>query len=175
MIQVTIADYIVNMAESIPDSYGTHAALIEEFGLDRSNWDAFYLMVERAFDRPFLHVAQRYWPDHWAGSHPGILLVPETHILFVGAGERLLAYDLQFLARLWKDRANAGFHRWRRHGDVVVLSAELELAAWDIQGAKLWTTLVEPPWEYHLNEDAVQLDVMGIMSTFPLRSGPASS
>lgn len=175
MIQVTIAAYTASMQETIPDHYGSHAALSEGFGLEHEDWSAFYLVVRRGSDWPFLSVAQRYWPDHWAGSHPGILLVPETDILFVGAGERVLAYDLRGPSRVWVDTADTGFHCWERYGDVVVLSAELELAAWDIHGKKLWSTPVEPPWEYRVEGGMVALDVMGAKSTFPLLIGPIAN
>ena len=182
MLQVSVGGYVLRMSESIPEQndYGfyaaTQAALVEEFGLERANQDAFYLMVQRAvFAWPFLCVAQRYYPDTMAGCHPGVLLAQETDLLFIGAGERLLAYDLTRPARLWEDEADAGFHGWLRHGDTVLMSAELELAAWDITGAKLWTTFVEPPWDYHVDGDIVHLDVMGALSAFPLRTGPGGS
>jgi hypothetical protein len=47
----------------------------------------------------------------------------------------------------------------------------LELAAWSTDGAKLWTTFVEPPWS-HVTAGQVVLDVMGAVRTFNLRSGP---
>ena len=107
-----------------------------------------------------------------AGFSPGVLVVPETDVLFVGAGERLLAYDLAHPARLWEDVAKVGFWGWARYGDVVVMSAELELAAWDIEGTKLWTTFVEPPWSYEVTDDILKLDIMGVKSEFSLGRGP---
>lgn len=175
MIQVTLAGYVVRMAESTPEHFGPPASLSEEFGLEHTDWDVFYFAVQKGLDWPFLRVTQRYWPDHWGGSHPGILLVPETDILFVGAGERLLAYDLKQPLRLWEDGADTGFHSWRRHGDTIVMSAELELAAWDTHGNKRWTTFVEPPWDYQMEGDMVRLDVMGTISTLLLHTGPINS
>ena len=60
------------------------------------------------------------------------MIIPETSLLMIGAGERLLAYDLETPRRLWEDEAEAGFWGWERHGGLVLMSAELELAAWDI-------------------------------------------
>lgn len=179
MIQVTIAGYTVCMEETIPDRYGryaeSHAALIEEFGLEHEDWSAFYLSVRRGFDWPLLCVSQRYWPGYeWGGWHLGILLVPETDVLFIGAGERVLVYDLRGPSRLWVDTADTGFHRWERYGDAVVLSAELELAVWNVRGTKLWSAPVEPPWEYRVEGGTVHLDVMGATSSFPLLTGPIS-
>jgi hypothetical protein len=54
------------------------------------------------------------------------------------------------------------------------MSAELEFAAWDINGRKLWSTFVEPPWSYEIRGDQVELDVMGRKSTFVLAIGPPS-
>jgi hypothetical protein len=52
------------------------------------------------------------------------------------------------------------------------MSAVIELAAWDLEGRKLWTTFVEPPWEYAARAGVVALDVMGTNSEFPARTGP---
>ncbi|HEX8035405.1 MAG TPA: hypothetical protein VF510_16230 [Ktedonobacterales bacterium] len=175
MIHATISGYIVSMAESIPADYGAHAALVEEFDLDHLDRSAFYLAVQRLFDWPFLCVAQRYSPAYNAGSFPSILLVPETHILFVGAGERLLAYNLRGPDRLWEDSADMGFHDWQRHDEVILMKAELELAAWDISGRKLWSAFAEPPSMYHVEMGEVYLDVMGAVSSFPLLTGPIKS
>lgn len=54
------------------------------------------------------------------------------------------------------------------------MAAELELAAWDIRARKLWTTFVEPPWDYAVRDGIVHLDVMGSESTFALATGPTS-
>jgi hypothetical protein len=51
------------------------------------------------------------------------------------------------------------------------MSAELELAAWDTHGRKLWTRFVEPPWAYTVNGDTIRLDVMGDVSHLRLETG----
>ena len=61
---------------------------------------------------------------------------------------------------------------WSRYGDVVIMSAELELAAWSVEGTKLWTTPVEPPWSYEMKDDVIELDIMGVKSEFSLRGDP---
>ncbi len=50
------------------------------------------------------------------------------------------------------------------------MSAELECAAWDIHGHKLWSTCVQPPWQYTVHGDIVHLVVMGNMSDSVLQS-----
>jgi hypothetical protein len=67
-----------------------------------------------------------------------------------------------------------GFWEWRRHGDIVLMSAELELSAWAINGRKLWSKHVEPPWSYEIRDDRVELDVMGERSNFVVAIGPPS-
>lgn len=183
MIQVTLAGYTVHVAETMPerdDPDCAHATLVEWFGNAsrveqgyNSASDDLHLHVEvrRGSAWPFLCVAQHYRRE--GGWYPGVLLVPETAILFIGAGERLLAYDLHGPARLWEDQADTGFHEWQRYDDLMVMSAELELAAWDLRGVKRWTTFAEPPWAYHVEGNMVYLDVMGTVSSFPLVSGPA--
>ena len=73
--------------------------------------------------------------------------------------------------RLWEDEVSFGFWFWARHGDVVLMGAELELAAWDIHGRKLWLRNVEPPWDYRVDGQVVVLDVMGMMSRLDLHTG----
>jgi hypothetical protein len=78
----------------IYDEYRKRAALGEEFDLkerEESRWC--FLGVKQDSGWPFLTVAQKYWPA-CAGFHPGALIIPETSRLFIGAGERLLAYEL---------------------------------------------------------------------------------
>jgi len=70
------------------------------------------------------------------------------------------------------DEADVGFLSWRQHGDVILMSAELELAAWTTDGTKLWRTFVEPPWSYAMVDDDVHLDVMGERTRFHKRTGP---
>jgi len=105
------------------------------------------------------------------GLGPAVAFVPEPARLFVGAGVELLCYDLARPRRLWRDHADCGIHGWEVIDDVVLMSAELELAAWDTAGDKLWTTFVEPPWSYSIKGDQVQLDVMGEITRFGLRTG----
>jgi hypothetical protein len=39
-------------------------------------------------------------------------------------------------------------------------------------GQKLWTTFVEPPWDFTVKDGVVELDVMGEKRSFTLREGP---
>jgi hypothetical protein len=155
------------------------AALKERFDVTQGHTSegAVHVEVSGESPWPFLCVAQYYWPGYRAGCNPGFLLVQETDVLFIGAGERLLAYDLRNRLRLWDDRADLGFHHWYRHDKTVVMSAETELAAWDIRGGKRWSTRqsgvrVEPPWEFRVQGDIVYLDVMGAVTAFSLITGP---
>jgi len=161
--------------EGLPNSYSEYqkrSALSEEFDLEsRDDGKLFFIGVRAEGDWPFLTVAQKYSPA-WAGFYPGVLVVPETSLLFIGAGERLLAYKLWEPKRLWEDFAQTGFWNWRRHGDVVLMAAELEFAAWSVEGVKLWSTYVEPPWTYEVHGEFVALDVMGKKTEFSVQHGP---
>jgi hypothetical protein len=111
--------------------------------------------------------------DLAGGLGPAIAIIPERQRLFVGAGEELLCYDLSEPRRLWSDKADTGLWKWEIVDDTVLMSAELELAAWDQSGEKLWSRFVEPPWSYTVKAGQVTLDVMGEISTFGLRVGPS--
>jgi hypothetical protein len=162
----------------VPAIYGAlieHAHLHDDFGVDSPDGTALVISVESASSQyPELLISQRFKPGPEAGFHPGAFVVPESHLLLVGAGTRLLAYDLHLLRRIWEDVADTGFWGWKRHNDVVVMSAELELAAWTLEGRKLWSTFVEPPWEYDVRGTRLHLDVMGTKSVFDLKLGPDS-
>ncbi len=83
-----------------------------------------------------------------------------------------MAYDLAKPARLWEDEADEGFWSWARYTDIILMSAELELAAWNTKGDKLWSMFVEPPWSYEIADDTVMIDVMGSKTNFSLTDGP---
>jgi hypothetical protein len=150
-----------------------HAVLHDDFGVRGPEGTVLIVSVERASERwPSIIVSQRFDPGPEAGFQPGAILLPETHLLLIGAGTRLLAYDVNARRRLWEDVADVGFWGWKRHGDIVVMSAEVELAAWDLHGRKLWSTFVEPPWDYEIWDTQLELDVMGKKSSFSARTGP---
>ena len=176
MFQLSSGDLTLLCAhDSLPSLYAeyrSHAKLSDEFALTSSEGQVSFLAVRRADDWPFLVLAQRYSPTPASGFFPGALLVPESGLLFVGAGERLLCYDLTAIKRIWEDTTNTGFWSWSRHHDTVLMSAELELAAWDCHGRKLWSTFVEPPWQFEVRAQLVHLDVMGVLSSFDLHHGP---
>ncbi len=164
---------------ALPEIYADHAAhasLVDEFDLESAEGCASFVSVGRGqAGWPELVVAQRFAPGPESGFHPGALIAPEAATLFVGAGTRLLAYDLTGPRRLWEDIAEVGFWSWRQHGAVVLMAAELELAAWDGNGRKLWSHPVEPPWDYAVAGTELRLEVMGLESRFPLAGGPAGA
>lgn len=121
---------------------------------------------------PSLVVTASY--ESAAGFSPGVLVAPETSHVFIGARTSVLCYQRRKSGwgRDWQRFVEVGFWRWDRHNDVVLMQAELELAAWALDGRPLWSARVEPPWDYAVSEDVVRLEVVGRVSTFPLRAGP---
>jgi hypothetical protein len=98
MFAVSVGNYeVLCQADGLPNllpEYRSHATLAEHFDLpDSSEGSSCFCAVGRSGDWPFLVVVQQYAPAS-GGFHPGLLLVPETERLFVGAGRRLLGYDL---------------------------------------------------------------------------------
>jgi hypothetical protein len=107
-----------------------------------------------------------------AGSfHPGFLVVPETSILFIGAGERLLGYNVERRERVFEHHTDCGFWGWTRQEDYVLMAAELEFGVWRKTGEKLWSAFVEPPWSFNVSGENVELDIMGQLKTFRLETG----
>jgi hypothetical protein len=177
MFTITVGDYAVSVQQgTLPTIYGDykkHAKLADEFALrPHEGGELCFVTVSNSPHWPTLVVAQRFELAA-AGFDPAVLLVPETHTIFIGAGRRLLGYRTDTPQRLWEDVTDAGFWEWSRHGDVVLMSGELELAAWDLAGKKLWTMPLQPAWEYHVDHGQVHVNVMGRKTVFALREGPA--
>lgn len=146
----------------------SRAQLTDEIDIRSADGPACSVIVHER-ERILLATAFRY--ELAGGLGPAAALIPEPARLFLGAGLELVCYDLAHPSRLWRDHADHGLHGWEVIGSVVLMSAELELAAWDTSGHKLWTTFVEPPWSYTIEGDRIRLDVMGEVSQFGLRSG----
>lgn len=177
LVEFGAGDLNVVVAAAVPSALGLyrrHAELAEDFPDVDADADAGFVFVAVGDHRdwPGLVVTQRYAPAG-AGFNPGVLVVPKRRQVFIGAGTRLLAYEARSGAwrRSWEDRADVGFWQWRRHGSVVLMSAELELAAWSTDGTKLWTRAVEPPWSYRVEGGRVVLDVMGAVCSFGIMTG----
>jgi len=176
-VAVGAAQIVVSlMPPDILDTFRRRADLVEDFPVaDDRTVDGYFFVAVNDGDGewPRLVVTQRYAPSG-PGFSPGVLYVPEHRQLFIGAGTRLVAYQARSgqWRRCWVDEADYGFWSWRQHDDVVIMSAELELAAWRTDGTKLWTTFVEPPWSYQVISGQVTLDVMGAVRTFGLAAGP---
>jgi hypothetical protein len=175
---VSVAGYEVTASSEEPlilDDLRRRARIAEHFDLEDvdsfSGWSFFSVRREPA-EWPQLVVTQCYEPAG-GGFTPGVLIVPSTGVIFIGAGNRLLAYSSSddWWARLWIDTAE-WFWGWRQHGAILLMSAELELAAWTTAGEKLWSTFVEPPWSYSVQGSTLNVDVMGAVRRFPLADGP---
>lgn len=172
MFTYSAGPYVVLVAEDPYVFFGREALLVDRETASEEGTPLVLTVTGADDGKALLHLERRYLPGRDSGFHPGAALVEETDLLFVGAGEWLAAYALDPPRKLWEDRTWMGFGSWKRHGDVVLMSGELELAAWDLHGNKLWARFVEPPWDYTVEAGTVQLDVMGEKTAFPLREGP---
>lgn len=173
MISVAVDKYTLQVHQgALPQSHRDYESRAKLYDKIEPSNEGDYSLIAIAEGQawPHLCVVLRYRDASWLFS-PGVLLIPETGVVFVGGGEHALAYDIQTPRRLWHEDASY-FWGWKRHGDVVLMSAELEFTAWTITGEKLWTTFVEPWWEYKVENGQVLLDVMDVRSTFPLLQGP---
>ena len=154
-------------------SYVEHAEFIDQVGLDEVEGRILFLGISHQPSTagwPSVVIALKY-PDARQTFRPGILLLPDPSLVFIGAGERLLCYDIKQKIRLWEDRTDCGFWGWQQSGPYVLMSAELEFGVWGQSGEKLWTTFVEPPWGFEVKGAIVELDVMGQRRVYQLSDG----
>lgn len=159
--------------ESQPlEFYRAHAAYFGAFQETPTARETFLLAVgdERRF--PALAVSITYQGQR-AGAAPSALLAAETGMLFVGAGKTLYGFDLNAPRLLWSRIVDSGFGCWSRQGDLILMSAVTEVAAWNLQGAPLWTTHLEPSCTYRVDQGMIHLDVINQPSTFSLAHGIA--
>jgi hypothetical protein len=128
-----------------------------------------YVLVHRAGGAPTLLVIGRSREGFGCGVH----IAQNTGVLFFGCGESICTYDMATGTKLHHDITPFAFHSWNRHGDVIIMSGELEIAGFDADGTKLWSGAVESPWDYGVHgEDMMYTLVMGHRVEFPLRAGP---
>jgi hypothetical protein len=109
------------------------------------------------------------------GTTCGVHIVEQTGVLFFGCSEAVCAYDIPTGKKLYQDLTPYAFHSWARHGDVVVMSGELEVAGYALDGTKLWSATVESPWDYGVNGEKMYTLVMGHRVEFPLHEGPGDT
>lgn len=122
--QIVVPPYRVIVANDVPDIVDLYT---KQARIDCRRWWSFNVIHRRGW-----------------GAYPGILIVPETHIAWIGAGERLLAYRLESSpVRLWTDALPWGSIR------------------------------VEPPWEFIVEGEIIHLDNYGVKSQFPIATGPS--
>ena len=164
MISCNVDRYKINVEQyKLPDlytSYMKHAKLTEEYDLSNEDGEIFFISVGYGESWPFLTIAQSYEPCA-GGFDPGFLVIPESDILFIGAGQRILLYDLKQVKKLDEDFYNEGFLGWIRYKDYVIMLAELDVTCWRTSGEKMWSRFVEPPYNVEFEGNKIILDVMG--------------
>lgn len=141
--------------------------VVDRLGEDEER-PLFHALVSAAGRPPNLLVIGRVRKSY----SPGVHLVPETNTLFFGCAESLAIYDLTKSERTHLDVTPYAFNSWSRHDDVILMCGELEVAAYDLTGKRLWGATVEPPWDFGVTADTMFTIVMGHKTEFSLRDGP---
>jgi len=175
MFRISINEYTLAVSDDYPNIYNEYhkrARLVEILGSYEAEGAVCFVSLSKDSDWPFLVVVQKYSPEPESGFDPGVMFIPETHFVFIGAGKRLLAYTWDPPEKVWEEHVMGGFWGWRRYQQFVIMSSEIELAVWDIHGRKYWSSHVEPPWYYTVDGDTMNLDVMGKKTSFSLQHGP---
>jgi hypothetical protein len=164
MNSLTIKNWKLTVHEGpLPDPYSTyarHASYVDDIDTEETQGIPLFVSVSSdASSTPDLISTQRYKPGN--GLSVGCLLVPEKAHLFIGAGEKIVCYDVAASKRLWIETTPHGFWRWVQIDDYIIMSAEIEFAVWNTVGEKLWSTFVEPPWTFTASKWVIKFDIMG--------------
>ncbi|GAA4795372.1 hypothetical protein [Lysobacter hankyongensis] len=139
MLYTTIGRYSVSLSSS-PDVINRHT---REFAVvtkrlttheSRGDYVAIGIADARLGEDPL--VEGQYYPGPASGFHPGILIIPETDIVFIGVGTNVIVYSMAPISEIVHIQTEAGFWCWKRHGTSVLMCAELEIAVWSINGQK---------------------------------------
>lgn len=175
MTCVQVGTFEIYVWDQVPGHFATlrqRTKLFEEYGLQsRGPGIITTVAITPQGSEPVLVVSQHRELD--PQSFPlSVLVVPETGLALIGAAHRLLAYDLRGPEKLWEDHVEFGFLEFGRHDDTIVMSGELTLTAYDLQGQERWSMFVEPPWDYAVQDGQITVDVMGRVQSFGLRCGP---
>jgi hypothetical protein len=175
MFQITQGKYTINCLSiglpSIYDDYKKRAKYVDEININNSDGENMFLSITEGKDWPEIVIAQRYNPSVINGFYPGVLIIPEKELMFLGAGDTISLYDLKNKNKKWKDSVDLGFWGWSIYNQYVVMSAECEFAIFTNEGHKLWTTFVEPPWDFKIEFDIVELDIMGNKKHYNISDG----
>lgn len=177
MPKVLIGDWTLNISDGRLDFSYTeclkNAEFTDEVDLSQETGRVLFLSAGRE------HLG-RSWPefaltcmyeDADQAFSPGVAVVPETSLVFVGAGTTLLCYDIAARRKVFEDYTEVGFYAWSRHKNYILMAAELEFGVWNTAGEKLWSTQTEPPWDFEVRDGFVHLDVMGEKRKLSLRNG----
>ncbi len=180
MLTITVDDYTISTIDGDPHGWpfpwqGSGAKITErlEIAGDTGTWCGLKISHR---DRPVLELVIKYPSEWWK---PGVLLVPESKVVFLEVSGRIYIYDLEAGLQIAYERIDFPSWWWHREGDTVLLVAELDLMAWDISGRKLWSTDIEPPHDVTVRDGVVHVDAFSFARwrkqgrwRFPIRSGP---
>lgn len=174
MFYSTVSSYTLSVTdkpEEITPLFRDNAVIRHQLNQPASDNSYIALGITDCGLFPELLIEGWYNPGPAQGFHPGVLIIPETQTVFIGAGTSLLVYALSPIRLLTETQTECGFWGWSHTNDIVIMSAELELAVWNTQGEKLWSCFVEPPWHYHIQGETLLLDIMGNNIRLDLISG----
>ena len=167
MFEVGAGGFRVVMSNDAPHGLDERRVLVDRPSQDEDR-EARYVLVHKAGGPPTLLVVGRAREGFGCGVH----VAPDTGVLFFGCGESVCTYDMPTGRKLHHDITPYAFHSWNRHGDVVVMSGELEVAGFALDGTKLWSAAVESPWDYGVSGANMYTLVMGHKVEFSLLDGP---
>ena len=168
MFEVGAGGFRVVMSSDAPHGLDERRISVDRPAAEDEDRAPVYVLVHRAGGAPTLMIVGRLREGYGCGVH----IVPDTGVLFFGGGESVCAYDMASGTKLHQDITPYAFHSWNRHGDVILMSGELEVAAFALDGTKLWSATVESPWDYGVSGANMYTLVMGHKVEFPLRDGP---
>jgi hypothetical protein len=179
VVEVAVNVWSVSRHRSRPSWLLERSRLVDEVGDVPHRGDkAIWYAVGRPGDAsPSLLIGL---PSSWLGSgnpiREGVLVIPETERVFVATDDYAVCYapDQDRWQRLWALPLEHAFSvwGWRCHDDVVLLTGEVGLWAFSIEGASCGPRGSSRPGTSRSRAERRGLDVCGTLFGFPVRSGP---
>ncbi len=106
-----------------------------------------------------------FWESHSSADSFEVLFAPETDVLFIGCGS-ISARVSTNESKLVGLESLCLFWSFRRHKDYVLETGELECFLYTLDGEKVSSTSVDPPYEMKMLTEGIKFESIVVGTTW---------